>query len=1454
MSLLDRSWKVLTGIGGAVQAPLGYVKDLATAPFVDDEELDGFLNVVAGRAADRGFQALTNLIGPDEGLGAAIGGLPEPVRDVGRGVVNTLETVGREVIREPISTALTAASLGQAGEGGIFSAESWKKAYGIAQDRSWGQSLALAILTDDLKDTAEVNRAKATDAYRIISGTADAIGRVMLDPDILIAKAGTAAKTAAWIKPLTSAQKVKAAGFNTRVTAVLDDIHDSRLSAAQIRDRYFAKHDHGGPISDVLARASGDREELQLAFRSLIGDTDALATLGTRRADLAGELSRLTGPQELAARLERAGFELPRALKDEIEVQKITEARQRYTSELDRLDRILGVQSDGTTVVPRTAGAIRDLSFASPISRLVQDSALSVPVHAIQRLGRMRPGPFINFEDVASDVTLTRMLKRSTLDDDTVDGLRTAYLEQGSAHGRRQVFDQAVDRIVGDLGERAGLDGDDLQELVSRARFARGKQATEVSRSRSFDAQGRGVFEVVDDDGVIHRTAVPLWMTQESNFSVVPDLDLMRKASDRIANHEARYSLLPDWVPGRTVTAKTALGSPSRELVPEFLDAFHRVWKPGVLFRPAWPIRVGADEQLRIAAKIGALTQGGELVRSAKNWTVDAIDAAPSVLRGEKSWAEAKDRFGLRWFEVNGYRMQDARGTPADGRNLHEALVAQTSNLNARLFGAEADELSKMRKATADHRTFAPDDAEYGSRWEHVLNKQVAQDAVGRRLLAGESVEDVATWLRTDEAGQAYMKQDPLWRTAESRGLTLEEILEWRAGQVEDLTLGHRQLADAAIEGRASVDDLQAVEPDVGRWMPVHGQVVADAFGGSAWSRLRNDLVSKTYKALSGLPSTVLARNRFFDQMYRKEVDRLMRLSEDVEMSDDALRLVERQARDFSLAQVKRWLFDVSEESDLAHMLRFVSPFFMAQQEVLTRWAGLAAENPAFILQMRKVWNSPEKAGIIVDENGSRIDANGNATVVATGESTEAGEDRFVVLPIPEWAEDIPGAQALSRARFNKESLNVALQLNSGIGTGPIVQVPVNEIVKDRPDLASSLKFALPYGTSQDTLDLMLPATVKRMRTQAQEEGSDEYRNAAIRIYYDMVTDYNLGKRDTKPTWTEAKEASDAFWSMRTVASFVSPAAPWFTSPYQMQIEAYRNAQDLYRAAEEPGEENLSLAGAAGRPRTPDEWFLDKFGREFFALTQSVSDSVDGVPPTVEGFVARKEHQELIESLQVPALGGLVVGAEGAGEFSRDVYEHQKVTPIREGSDTTQREGMTIEEAMAAPDVRMGWMKFSRFMDLLDAEVVQRGLPNLQVSEAQDLAALKRAYVEKLAEQFPAWYREFADPDPLAAKDKIADLRAIAADDTLAKRPDIRGLQQYLRIRDVMARELATRQAAGGASTLQARSNQDLAHLWDTLVMKLKTDAGYGLAFSDLHSRWLANDRPAASDVAAVAA
>ena len=201
----------------------------------------------------------------------------------------------------------------------------------------------------------------------------------------------------------------------------------------------------------------------------------------------------------------------------------------------------------------------------------------------------------------------------------------------------------------------------------------------------------------------------------------------------------------------------------------------------------------------------------------------------------------------------------------------------------------------------------------------------------------------------------------------------------------------------------------------------------------------------------------------------------------------------------------------------------------------------------------------------------------------------------------------------------------------------------------------------------------------------------------------------------------------------------------------------------------------------------------------------------------------------------------MIVGRDGgmAAQFSRAAYDRQLSTPLRPGSAETQREPLSAEEIVTNPQVRLGWIHYSRLMDQIDVIRVSQGLPNLQVAAAEPLRRIKDLGIAALAIKYPAWYQDFSVVDRQRWARTIEGARAIAADERLAGRPEIQGLRKYLEARDLMVRVLQARGAQGGAETLAAASNADLRLLWETIVARIVEQ---NPAFADLYYRRLERD------------
>lgn len=1401
----ERAEDVAGGVAGVIDGTADLVIDIAQAPFTDDE-YGGFWDTLTGSAKKSGAQILGSAIGPEKGLGALIGGLPGAPREAGREVLSGLETVYREGVAEPLSTFATAMSISDAdksnmgGWGGLFKGDTWSKAYKIAQTRSPGQAIAAAFMTDDINDEAEVNQALESAAGNVVSAAFDGVFRIMLDPTVVGGKLAAGARgtyiasTGLRSTAIRSQDDIQAALGSRRFETFIDRVEEIKTSnpeqaAGRIRDELFPTTSVGSHISTLLDDAA-DRETLTLTMRSLMGDKEAF--------DLLNDASPLTSHQIKNLMTDEVDA-LAREVGDDITIDVPVEVLH---GEMDRLAR--WKESFGTLdEVPR-ARVMSEARATVARSDFYQKNPLTAPVRTITN---MMPQHWADLNDARSDIQIARSMEKAKLPEDTRLALRGEYMAATTAGARQQIAIKIEQEIVRSIFARYGVPANAVDDILKRAGDGR-RAAMGALKNRTYDAKGRGSVPFRDVDGVVTEVALPLHVTQQADLLPMVDVDALESAA-KAAQRSWGWNAMRqnEWT----------------DIPEDALNAFYRLWRPATLLRVGWPARVLMDEQLRMIAYIGGMTGFG---REGLKELGDRMGSAvarkiPGVKKAERVSAEAVDTRAVGRYgpvDVDGVEFPAPFEGP-QGQVMRQRVSSAGTMRELATGGPQAETsslLQTLRQHTGSWKPIGPRQDEHLAQWADVLNRQIKQSKFAQVFLRGGTVDDGVAWLKTVE-GAKYARE---------MGWDADNY----AKHADDVADQVNRYAPEGVRERLLDDDvdpavLNSLIPDPDLRPFVHGEELAQALGDSALKRATRNIVASAWQGLGRIPTDALSRQPFFAWVYKTEVERLSGLIDDGAGITPAMAdQIAKQARTKALNQTQRILYDLAEKSEFAHMLRFISPFFMAWQEVLTRWGSLAAHNPSFAARARLVWDSPEKAGVVQDEHGYRIDENGVAYDPITDKPVSKemrGKDRFMVFPAP-----LRGMPHIGRVRINKRGFNLVLTGTPGVG--PAVQVPVNEIVKERPDLEESVKFILPFGSTQETLELMMPASAKRLYALSQADENRLFANDLYRVYGTKMTDYALGKRADKPTYEEVLKDTNSLYKIRSVIGWVSPIAPILDSPYQPIIDSYRNALARLR------DDEFALGTHDdGTAVSADEWFLETHGEEYFALTTAFTNSRDGVPPTLEGFAARKKYKDLIE--EYPELGGLIIGAEGAGEFAKGVYNSQLAHKIKPGSSTSQRESASFEQVAANPEIRLGWMKYSKYMDLIEAERVRRGLPNLQVAPAADLADTKRQIIEQLEAKYPSWSDAFNKSDRKSFDRRLEGMRDIADDKRLSKRPDIQGLNLYLKYRDLVVQELGRRES----KTLTSVANQDLAYQWSSITSQIVEK---NPAFADLFYRYLERD------------
>lgn len=747
----------------------------------------------------------------------------------------------------------------------------------------------------------------------------------------------------------------------------------------------------------------------------------------------------------------------------------------------------------------------------------------------------------------------------------------------------------------------------------------------------------------------------------------------------------------------------------------------------------------------------------------------------------------------------------------------------------------------------------ADDEALHAQSWAHAINAQIMQDELSRLAVGGMSAQDMAKWLTTTAPGRAYRQRLGL------KVATPEDIADGAKHEVDEF-MPIPEIRQKAFEPDGVTPEfLKESTPMIQRPELHTGQTGAAT---RKYVRAMDGVMDHWYKFAASLPADRLSRHPLFNQLYQGHLIRLKNQLVKQGAYDTTAGGIEQMAttaRRLALRDTKKLVFDIAHRSDVSAALRFISPFMSATTESFQRWGRIIADKPQVVGYASNFYNSGLGLGSMQDADGNHIDRNGYSYTIdpKTGKAVRRlvpKAERLIVGRMPKWLTGSTIGRNTIGAAFGIEpsSRNFKLSQNSmdlvtqgdpwfNPGVGPIVQVPVNMLVKDKPkaaELARQLQI-LPFGPQNggplgtgpagEVASFFLPSTVKNFLT-AFDTSDDRYQQVKLQIMQRAAFEHDqLGK--PMPSAAKIAAMTRQYWLFSAASAFLQPMAT-------QKADNYQFFRDQYNALRRQD------------PMTADDEFLKRYQESFFIFAQAQSRNLSGIPATNKAVALSRKYGDLIAAN--PELGALIVGPEGNGPFSPEAYSYQLNTPVTPGSAEMQRTKMSADEAMTENKKRLGWSKYVAMVNRLTADLHNRGLRSFSDKGAEDLRQEKSNYTNLYSQPLmpdgtpnqyynDAWSKDYSTLDPLRYERLIPGLQAVARS-PLADEPnrsDLRVLQQYLGGRQAVLQALGARAKAGGAKTLTAKDNADLATQWQQFVDGLiQSDTSFG----DLHSRFLARD------------
>lgn len=827
-------------------------------------------------------------------------------------------------------------------------------------------------------------------------------------------------------------------------------------------------------------------------------------------------------------------------------------------------------------------------------------------------------------------------------------------------------------------------------------------------------------------------------------------------------------------------------------------------------------------------------------------------DIEPEIKSGKK--AKKQVGFGQITLKTKSGKIKIANvyGDSTADPNMFLGANSSRSAFDA-MFRGHAHGLTKGRinASERDVTHVAPVDADgdinpqWSQAYAYYVNHHVRMSPIGRRMLVGQGDDKIIQWLDGTPEGR---------RVADRMGVT--NTSDWITNVARpnfDHVFTTDAAREAAVAGKLDAKQVEKLIPKEAR-NDILGDSLMTGMGagtqGVILGLVKRGLDAAMNKLATG-PTDRLVRHPFAASVYKREMRAWAKsLPADTMVSQDAVNAAEASARAEATRQVRKYLYNMADERQVAHTLRFISPFFQAQLEVLEKYAGLAMEKPETVARMATLFKKSQTYDYgnlmtVVDQNGQPAKGySDNNQVVVQGAMYNALKFLANTVgnnPIPFL--NVKGSLDSGKGLgIPVSSINVVTAGGNPFipSLGPIATLPMAQWYNRHPSDYDSWigKVVFPYGgpgyNATDQVSSLAPAWFKRFLVERSSDMTDSAfaRTVAQRTLQLQNEWAANGKKGPQPTDADGLKMAKAEYRLRAFSSFFSPVPVVPQGGYEPMIQAYHMYQQKYGLD-------------AG-----DRFYAD-FGPDNMLLALRATES-QGMNPTDQAFDLYDKNKKLIQ--QAPSMLSVLTQPDGTVDtgFSEPVYEWQLSSKVNPTDGSTIRTRLSAADQERDSYIQRGWIQYNQLQEAVNAKLRERaangGDKTLTANSNNDIQAYRAQALQKIYNDNPGFQDAFGSQNKTMDA-FLSDAYKVAFDPSLNDRSDIKGLRTYLYGRAYVNALLDQRQAAGGSHTLSidpatgaastGSGNYDIAVQWQNFVSQL-TASNPG--FASIYNRYLSSD------------
>ena len=744
-------------------------------------------------------------------------------------------------------------------------------------------------------------------------------------------------------------------------------------------------------------------------------------------------------------------------------------------------------------------------------------------------------------------------------------------------------------------------------------------------------------------------------------------------------------------------------------------------------------------------------------------------------------------------------------------------------------------------------------DPKYFEAWSNILNLHFRDpetgiiDPIVRRILNGETDQDILGWLTRNAEGRLYAN-DVYTTPRQAFGLTALRGGELNEDLLEKINIT-RSSVKLYIPDEETALVLSTVRPD-GR--PISGaelqNYLRDKFGSnpenlpdingllvttskeySDQENLIDTFNRRVMRFLGSLPEDVFTRHPLAVSTYNRQIkvniQNIANAKGTDKLTANEINAAIKGAREDSRRIVEQTLFTIVRRTraSSSRVMQLMFPFYAAYENTIKRWSGIIAENPQAVTTAARTIAQIVNGQTILDQDGNRIT-----------DAKDLAGNKFanLVVQVPQgFIDSLPKDwQEIANNTFKSvniplSSLDVITQGQPGNpGFGPYAVLPAYLILRNRPELEEAFRPLFPAGMPQSTTSLFTPSAVRRLTTMWMQDA------LYVRTFNQMLRyetyNYNAGIRVDEPTLDEITDKTNKFFMLRALGSISLPFA--ISPEMDFYQQTFRQFQNQYG----PGEAEAK--------------FLEMYP-DYFEATVSLSKSPGSLESNKDTVRNLKKFRGLMaeaEASDNPELIGFLANDfDGQYTFSQAAYQWQFRQGAYPGSKNTYRQNRAPEELLRDANIKRGWTQFNSLMGQINTYKIQNGIVADNDPRMDVINGAKQLWVRAQAEENFDWYSEYISPDRGKYERRAIVLKKALSDKSwMAQNGDravVKAMGVYLDLREQMASLLKQRDRAGGSQTLSAKSNADLAYAFEQVRQQLIAESP---EFEQFLNRYFIND------------